>query len=78
MEKIINIENGLKTGPTQNAILNALTLEREPADTDYICIFCGLTTSNVDSAKYSCYSCGEYKGWLTIGEAKKLGYYETE
>lgn len=50
-------------------------VQSEPQDTDHICSYCGIITTDPDRARYACYSCREYKGWMTIGQAKALGYY---
>lgn len=52
--------------------------DQEPRDTDHICSYCGVITTDPDRARYACHSCREYKGWMTIGEAKALGYYTND
>jgi hypothetical protein len=78
MEEIMKTEKKTETRPADVTINLAPTVEDELKDTDYICVFCGATTTDPDRAKYSCYTCQEYKGWVTIGEAKRLGEYEAE
>lgn len=71
-------DSKLATRPADVVINLVPTVEDELKDTDYICVFCGATTTDPDRAKYSCYTCREYKGWITIAEAKRLGEYEVE
>lgn len=71
-------ENKTETRPADVVINLVPAVEDELKDTDYICVFCGATTTDPDRAKYSCYTCREYKGWVTIAEAKRSGDYYAE
>lgn len=45
-------------------------------DTDDICIYCMVSVNRDYSHK--CGRCGEYKGIMTVAEAKKAGYATIE
>lgn len=66
----------INMSPVEATVRNTLADEPEVKDTDLICTTCGHVTSDQDAYRYSCWTCQDYKGWMTIAMAKKYGYYE--